>query len=156
MASDQREALMDQVRAEVNKSTMEDLGIEVVDIRVKQVDWPDQVRGRVFDRMRAERQRDAAAHRSQGREEAEKIRAGADRKRSEILAEAYRKAQATRGEGDALAAATYAEAYNQDKEFFRFYRSLQAYKESFKDKEDVLILEPDGEFFRYLKGSKGQ
>lgn len=155
MASDQREALMDQVRAKVNESTMEDLGIEVVDIRVKQVDWPDQVRGRVFDRMRAERQRDAAAHRSQGREEAEKIRAGADRQRSEILAEAYRKAQATRGEGDALAAATYAEAYNQDKEFFRFYRSLQAYKESFKDKEDVLILEPDGEFFRYLKGAKG-
>ncbi|MDF1725906.1 MAG: protease modulator HflC [Alcanivorax sp.] len=155
MASDQREALMDQVRAKVNESTMEDLGIEVVDIRVKQVDWPDQVRGRVFDRMRAERQRDAAAHRSQGREEAEKIRAGADRQRSEILAEAYRKAQATRGEGDAQAAATYAQAYNQDKEFFRFYRSLQAYKESFKDKEDVLILEPDGEFFRYLKGAKG-
>jgi membrane protease subunit HflC len=156
LASDQREALMDQVRAKVNESTMEDLGIEVVDIRVKQVDWPDQVRGRVFDRMRAERQRDAAAHRSQGREEAEKIRAGADRQRSEILAEAYRKAQATRGEGDAQAAATYAQAYNQDKEFFRFYRSLQAYKESFKDKEDVLILEPDGEFFRYLKGAKGQ
>lgn len=156
MANDQREALMDQVREKVNESTLEDLGIEVVDIRVKQVDWPDQVRGRVFDRMRAERQRDAAAHRSQGREEAEKIRAGADRQRSEILAEAYRKAQAIRGEGDAKAAATYAKAYNQDKEFFRFYRSLQAYRESFKDKEDVLILEPDGEFFRYLKGPQGQ
>ena len=155
-ASDQREALMDQVREEVNKSTMEDLGVEVVDIRVKQVDWPDQVRGRVFDRMRAERQRDAAAHRSQGREEAEKIRAGADRQRTEILADAYRKSQAIRGEGDAKAASIYARAYNQDKEFFRFYRSLQAYKESFKDKEDVLILEPDGEFFRYLKGSQGQ
>lgn len=152
--ADQREALMDQVREEVNKSTLEDLGIEVVDIRVKQVDWPDQVRGRVFDRMRAERQRDAAAHRSQGREEAEKIRAGADRQRSELLAEAYRKSQAIRGQGDAEAAATYAQAYNQDKEFFRFYRSLQAYKESFKGKEDVLILEPDGDFFRYLKGAR--
>ena len=155
-ASDQREALMDQVREEVNRSTMEDLGIEVVDIRVKQVDWPDQVRGRVFDRMRAERQRDAAAHRSQGREEAEKIRAGADRQRTEILAEAYRKSQAIRGEGDAQAAAIYAGAYNQDKEFFRFYRSLQAYKESFKDPEDVLILEPDSDFFRYMKGARGQ
>lgn len=156
VASDQREALMDQVREEVNLSTMEDLGIEVVDIRVKQVDWPDQVRGRVFDRMRAERQRDAAAHRSQGREEAEKIRAGADRQRTEILADAYRKSQAIRGEGDAQAAAIYAGAYNQDKEFFRFYRSLQAYKESFKDPEDVLILEPDSDFFRYMKGASGQ
>ena len=156
VASDQREALMDQVREEVNLSTMEDLGIEVVDIRVKQVDWPDQVRGRVFDRMRAERQRDAAAHRSQGREEAEKIRAGADRQRTEILADAYRKSQAIRGEGYAQAAAIYAGAYNQDKEFFRFYRSLQAYKESFKDPEDVLILEPDSDFFRYMKGARGQ
>jgi membrane protease subunit HflC len=155
VANDQREALMDQVREEVNKSTLEDLGIEVVDIRVKQVDWPDQVRGRVFDRMRAERQRDAAAHRSQGREEAEKIRASADRQRTETLAQAYRKAQSSRGEGDAEAAAIYAKAYNQDKEFFRFYRSLRAYTESFDQPEDVLILEPDSDFFRYLKGAKG-
>ena len=156
VANDQREALMDQVRDEVNKSTLEDLGIEVVDIRVKQVDWPDQVRGRVFDRMRAERQRDAAAHRSQGREEAEKIRASADRQRTETLAQAYRKAQSSRGEGDAEAAAIYAEAYNQDKEFFRFYRSLRAYSESFDQPEDVLILEPDSDFFRYLNGAKGR
>ena len=155
VANDQREALMDQVREEVNKSTLEDLGIEVVDIRVKQVDWPEQVRGRVFDRMRAERQRDAAAHRSQGREEAEKIRASADRQRTETLAQAYRKAQSSRGEGDAEAAAIYAKAYNQDKEFFRFYRSLRAYTESFDQPEDVLILEPDSDFFRYLKGAKG-
>ena len=156
LANDQREALMDQVRAEVNKSTLEDLGIEVVDIRVKQVDWPEQVRGRVFDRMRAERQRDAAAHRSQGREEAEKIRAAADRQRTETLAQSYRKAQSARGEGDAQAAAIYAQAYNQDQEFFRFYRSLRAYKESFDQPEDVLILEPDSDFFRYLKGAKGR
>ncbi|MBQ26313.1 protease modulator HflC [Alcanivorax sp.] len=156
VANDQREALMDQVREEVNKSTLEDLGIEVVDIRVKQVDWPDQVRGRVFDRMRAERQRDAAAHRSQGREEAEKIRASADRQRTETLAQAYRKAQSSRGEGDAEAAAIYAKAYNQDKEFFRFYRSLRAYTESFDQPEDVLILEPDSDFFRYLKGANGR
>jgi len=156
VANDQREALMDQVREEMNKSTLEDLGIEVVDIRVKQVDWPDQVRGRVFDRMRAERQRDAAAHRSQGREEAEKIRASADRQRTETLAQAYRKAQSSRGEGDAEAAAIYAKAYNQDKEFFRFYRSLRAYTESFDQPEDVLILEPDSDFFRYLKGANGR
>jgi len=156
VANDQREALMDQVREEVNKSTLEDLGIEVVDIRVKQVDWPDQVRGRVFDRMRAERQRDAAAHRSQGREEAEKIRASADRQRTETLAQAYRKAQSSRGEGDAEAAAIYAKAYNQDKEFFRFYGSLRAYTESFDQPEDVLILEPDSDFFRYLKGANGR
>ena len=127
-----------------------------MDIRVKQVDWPDQVRGRVFDRMRAERQRDAAAHRSQGREEAEKIRASADRQRTETLAQAYRKAQSSRGEGDAEAAAIYAKAYNQDKEFFRFYRSLRAYTESFDQPEDVLILEPDSDFFRYLKGANGR
>lgn len=154
-ADDQREVLMDEVRKEVNRASLEDLGIEVVDIRVKQVDWPDEVRGRVFDRMRAERERDAASHRAKGREEAEKIRAGADRKRTEILASAYRKAQTLRGQGDAKATSVYANAYQQDKEFFRFYRSLQAYKESFDQPEDVLILEPDSDFFRYLKSATG-
>ncbi|MDX1802683.1 MAG: protease modulator HflC [Alcanivorax sp.] len=153
---DQREALMDQVREEVNKATVEDLGIEVVDIRVKRVDWPEQVRGRVFDRMRAERQRDAAAHRSQGREAAEKIRAAADRDRTEIMAAAYSDAQKLRGEGDAKAAAIYSRAYDKDKEFFRFYRSLKAYKDSLNSPNDVLVLQPDSDFFRYLHSADGK
>ena len=150
---DQREELMNSVAEEVNAATMEDLGIEVVDVRVKQVDWPEQVRGRVFDRMRAERARDAAEHRARGREVAERIRAAADRERTEILARAYEGAQKMRGEGDARATNIYANAYSKDREFFRFYRSLQAYRDSFNSSDDLLILSPDSEFFRYMKDS---
>lgn len=150
---DQREELMNSVAQEVNAATLEDLGIEVVDVRVKQVDWPEQVRGRVFDRMRAERARDAAEHRARGREVAERIRAAADRERTEILAQAYEAAQKTRGEGDARATNIYANAYSKDREFFRFYRSLQAYRDSFNSPDDLLILSPDSEFFRYMKQS---
>jgi len=153
--TDQREKLMNSVAEEVNAATLEDLGIEVVDVRVKQVDWPDQVRGRVFDRMRAERARDAAEHRAQGREDAERIRAAADRQQTQTVARAYEDAQRVRGEGDARATSIYANAYSKDQEFFRFYRSLQAYRESFDSKEDVLILSPDSEFFRYLKQPGG-
>ena len=150
---DQREELMNSVAEEVNAATLEDLGIEVVDVRVKQVDWPEQVRGRVFDRMRAERARDAAEHRARGREVAERIRAAADRERTEILARAYEGAQKMRGEGDARATNIYANAYSKDKEFFRFYRSLKAYRDSFNSSDDLLILSPDSEFFRYMKKS---
>ncbi|GAA5127004.1 protease modulator HflC [Alloalcanivorax gelatiniphagus] len=153
---DQREELMNSVAQEVNAATMEDLGIEVVDVRVKQVDWPEQVRGRVFDRMRAERARDAAEHRARGREVAERIRAAADRERTEILAQAYEGAQKTRGEGDARATNVYADAYSKDREFFRFYRSLQAYRDSFNSSDDLLILSPDSEFFRYMKQSEAK
>ncbi|KAF0807713.1 protease subunit HflC [Alcanivorax xiamenensis] len=152
---DQREKLMNSVAEEVNAATLQDLGIEVVDVRVKQVDWPDEVRGRVFDRMRAERARDAAEHRSEGREEAERIRASADREETEIVAQAYEEAQKVRGEGDARATGIYAQAYSRDEEFFRFYRSLQAYRDSFKSPNDILLLEPDSDFFRYLKDSEG-
>ena len=152
---DQREELMNSVAEEVNAATLEDLGIEVVDVRVKQVDWPEQVRGRVFDRMRAERARDAAEHRARGREVAERIRAAADRERTEILARAYEGAQKMRGEGDARATGIYANAYTKDREFFRFYRSLQAYRDSFNSQDDLLILSPDSEFFRYMKESGG-
>ena len=145
----------DQREKEVNAATLQDLGIEVVDVRVKQVDWPDEVRGRVFDRMRAERARDAAEHRSEGREEAERIRAAADREETEIVARAYEEAQKVRGEGDALATGIYARAYSRDEEFFRFYRSLQAYRDSFKSPNDILLLEPDSDFFKYLKDSEG-
>jgi membrane protease subunit HflC len=154
--NDQREKLMNSVANEVNTATLEDLGIEVVDVRVKQVDWPDEVRGRVFDRMRAERARDAAEHRARGREEAERIRAAADREEVETVALAYEKAQNVRGEGDARAASIFAEAYSQDQEFFRFYRSLQAYRETFDSQGDMLILSPDSEFFRYLKDANGK
>jgi membrane protease subunit HflC len=154
--TDQREKLMNSVAQEVNAATLEDLGIEVVDVRVKQVDWPDQVRGRVFDRMRAERARDAAEHRARGREDAERIRAAADRQQTQTIAQAYEEAQRLRGAGDARATAIYANAYGKDEEFFRFYRSLQAYRESFDSKEDVLILSPDSEFFQYLKQNRGR
>ncbi|HEX5678097.1 MAG TPA: protease modulator HflC [Alcanivorax sp.] len=148
---DEREELMNTVAEEVNQATLEDLGVEVVDVRVKQVDWPEEVRGRVFDRMRAERARDAAEHRARGREVAERIRAAADRQRTELLAEAYEKAQALRGEGDARATEIYANAYSKDQEFFRFYRSMKAYRESFNEQDDLLILSPDSDFFRYFK-----
>ncbi len=154
--TDQREKLMNSVAQEVNAATLEDLGIEVVDVRVKQVDWPDQVRGRVFDRMRAERARDAAEHRARGREDAERIRAAADRQQTQTIAQAYEEAQRLRGAGDARATSIYANAYGKDEEFFRFYRSLQAYRESFDSKEDVLILSPDSEFFQYLKQNGGR
>jgi len=154
--TDQREKLMNSVAQEVNAATLEDLGIEVVDVRVKQVDWPDQVRGRVFDRMRAERARDAAEHRARGREDAERIRAAADRQQTQTIAQAYEDAQRLRGAGDARATSIYANAYGKDEEFFRFYRSLQAYRESFDSKEDVLILSPDSEFFQYLKQNRGR
>lgn len=149
----QREKLMDKVTQEVNKKTLADLGIQVIDIRVKQTDWPEQVRGRVFDRMRAERKQDAARYRAEGKEEAEKIRAEADRKKSVILAQAYRDAQEMRGEGDAKAARIYADAYRKDPGFFRFYRSLKAYRHSFNKPSDVLVLQPDSEFFKYMKNS---
>jgi membrane protease subunit HflC len=153
VVSGEREKVMDSVATRVNEKTQDDLGIEVIDIRVKQVDWPDEVRSRVFDRMRAERARDAAEHRANGREEAEKIRAEADKQRTVLLAEAYRDSEEIRGEGDARATDIYAKAFTKNPEFFRFYRSLRAYRESFDQPEDVLVLEPNSEFFRYLKDS---
>lgn len=150
---DTREQLMVSVLEQVKKSAIDDFGIEVVDIRVKQVDWPDEVRGRVFERMRAERARDAARHRSEGREGAEKIRAAAERERTVLLAEAYRDAELLRGEGDAEAAGIYAKVYTANAEFYHFYRSLQAYRESFSEKSDVLLLDTEGDFFEYFGNS---
>lgn len=156
VVASEREKLMDAVAERVNENTMADLGVEVIDIRVAQVDWPEQVRSQVFRRMRAERNRDAAEHRASGKEAGERIRAEADRKRTILLAEAYRKAQKLRGEGDAKAANTYAGAYKRDPEFFRFYRSLEGYRKSLDDPEDILVLEPTSDFFRYLKDSSVQ
>ncbi len=130
-----------------------DLGVEIVDVQLKTVDLPkdNDYTEAVYDRMRAERQRVAADVRAQGSEEAQKIRAEADGTAQTVLAEAYRSAEQLRGEGDAKATEIYAKAYGQDPEFFAFYRSLNAYRASFKDKQDVLVLEPKGQFFKYFK-----
>ncbi len=156
VVSGEREDVMDSVATRVNEKTKKDLGIQVLDIRVKQVDWPDQVRSNVFDRMRQERKQDAAEHRAKGRETGEEIRAQADKERTVLLAEARRDAQDIRGEGDAQATKIYADTFSKDAEFFSFYRSLQAYRNSFDQGSDIMVLEPKSEFFQYLNSSDGQ
>jgi modulator of FtsH protease HflC len=153
---------LSSARGEVTKSlepTVQEilaaLGITVVDVRVKRIDFPDEVRERVYDRMRAERTRVAAEWRAKGAEEAEKIRATADQKAQITVATAYGEAERTRGEGDAKAADIYAKAYGKDPEFYRFHRSLQAYRDAMRGKQDMIVLEPDSEFFRYFKGAGG-
>jgi len=126
------------------------IGIEIVDVRVKRVDLPSEVSDSVYRRMQAERSRVAKEFRSQGAELAEKIRAGADRQRQVLIAEAYREAEQTRGQGDARAAEIYASAFSKDKEFYAFFRSLRAYQESFDGSNDLMLLAPDGEFFEYF------
>ncbi|MBA1275533.1 protease modulator HflC [Stutzerimonas azotifigens] len=149
--SGQRDELMAQVTASLNRAAQQELGIEVVDVRVKAIDLPREVNRSVFERMSSEREREAREHRAKGKELAEGIRADADRQRRVLLAEAFREAEEMRGDGDARAAAIYAQAYGQDREFYAFHRSLQAYRESFSSKEDVLVLDPSSEFFRYLE-----
>ncbi len=133
-----------------------ELGIEVLDVRIKQIDLPAEVSGSVYERMRAERERVARDLRAKGAEAAEKIRAGADKERTVILAGAYKLAEEQRGEGDAKSSAVYAAAYNTNREFYSFYRSLNAYKRVFQGGQDVMILEPDSEFFRYFKNQLGK
>ncbi|KAK3850205.1 hypothetical protein Pcinc_043071 [Petrolisthes cinctipes] len=154
--SGERDELMTELTKLINGIALTEFGIEVVDVRVKQIDLPPTVSGAVYSRMQTERQREAAEHRSQGRELAEGIRADADRKRIIIEAEAYREAERLRGEGDAVAAAVYARAYNKDPEFYSFTRSLKAYQESFNNKGDILLIDPDNDFFRYLNDSRGK
>lgn len=152
--SGQRDELMGQVTNSLNRAVQKELGIEVVDVRVKGIDLPREVNRSVFERMSSEREREAREHRAKGKELAEGIRADADRQRRVLLAEAFREAEELRGDGDARAASIYAAAYGQDKEFYSFYRSLQAYRESFSSKEDVLVLDPKSDFFRYLEQSR--
>lgn len=130
------------------------LGIEMIDVRVKRIDLPAQVSKSVYSRMQAERTRVARELRSEGGEQAETIRADADKQREVILANAYRKAEVTRGAGDARSAEIYANAYGQDTEFFTFYRSLNAYKQTFKGNGDMIVLQPDSDFFKYFKKQK--
>ncbi len=150
VVSGEREELMVELRQSLSKITEEELGIEVIDIRVKRIDLPTEVSQSVYDRMRAEREREARELRSKGKELAEGIRADADRQKTVLLANAFREAETTRGEGDAAAASIYARAYNRDSEFYSFYRSLSAYKTTFDNKGDVMLLEPESEFFKYL------
>lgn len=153
--SDERDAIMSALEKSA-ASKVKDLGIEIVDVRIKSINLPAGVSDSVYDRMRAERARVAADLRARGAEEAEKIRAEADREAQTTIANAYRDAERLKGEGDAKASETYAKAYGQDVEFYNFYRSLNVYRDSFSSKQDVLVLEPDSPFFRHFKGGPGQ
>jgi membrane protease subunit HflC len=155
VVSGERDELMDDLAEVLTDVALTELGVELVDVRVKQIDLPPDVSESVYRRMNAEREKEAREHRSQGQELAEGIRAAADREVTVIKANAYRDAELIRGEGDALATNTYAEAFNQDPEFYSFTRSLKAYQESFQGQGDVMLLKPDSEFFRYLKDPKG-
>lgn len=148
--AEDRAKIMEILTRYADKETRR-FGIEVIDVRLQRVDLPDQVSASVFDRMKAERQRIANELRAQGAEAAEKIRAEAERKRDVLVAEAYGKAERTRGEGDARATAIYAGAASRAPEFYSLYRSLGAYKESFKDKDDILVVDPSADFFKYMK-----
>ncbi len=148
--SGERDKIMEQMQVKADVDARR-IGVQIVDVRLKRVELPDEVSGAVYSRMEAERKRVANELRSEGAAEAEKIRADADRQREIIVAEAYRDAQKIKGEGDAKAAATYAEAFNKSPEFYAFYRSLEAYRSSFANKSDVLVVEPSSDFFKYMK-----
>jgi membrane protease subunit HflC len=154
IVSGERSELMQAAVEEAKSSS--DLGIEVLDVRVKQINLPLEVSNFIFERMRTERLKVAKAHRSEGREQAEIIRADVDARITVMLAEAERESQTLRGEGDAQAAKVYANAFNKSPEFFAFVRSLDAYKNSFNNKQDVLVLEPDSDFFKYMKSTTGK
>lgn len=153
--SGERSAIMQDVNENAGKKTR-DMGIELVDVRIKKVELPANVSNSVFLRMIKERATVAKAFRSAGEEQAKGIRANADRQRTEILAEAYRKSEEIRGDGDATASKTYAVAFGEDKDFYSFTRSLTAYKNSFKNSSDILVLNPESEFFKFFKGSAGK
>lgn len=156
VVSGERDELMASLVETINQTVGSELGVKVIDIRVKRIDLPNEVRNSVYDRMRAAREKEAREYRSKGKEQAEIIRADADRQRTVIEAEAYRDAELLRGEGDAKATALYASAYSRDPEFYSFVRSLQAYKATFQNKGDVMLVDPDSDFFRYLKNSEGE
>jgi membrane protease subunit HflC len=156
VVSGERDKIMEDVREKADQELRRDLGVEIVDVRLKRVDLPQEVSESVYRRMEAERKRIANELRSTGSAEAERIRADADRQREVVLAEAYRDAQKIKGEGDAKGAAIYAAAFSQNPEFFAFYRSMEAYRASFRSKSDVVVLEPNSDFFRYLRDATGK
>jgi membrane protease subunit HflC len=155
VVSGEREQIMSRVREKVDED-LKRIGVGVVDVRLKRVDLPADVSESVYRRMEAERKRIANEQRSTGAADAEKIRADADRQREVLLAEAYRDAQRVRGEGDAKAAAIYAAAFTQNPEFFSFYRSMEAYRNSFRGRNDLLLVEPNSDFLRYFRDSLGK
>ncbi|WP_341648620.1 protease modulator HflC [Thauera humireducens] len=154
VVSGERDRIMDQMRERADRDART-IGVQIVDVRLKRVDLPNEVSESVYRRMEAERKRVANELRSQGAAEAEKIRADADRQREVIVAEAYRSAQQVKGEGDAKATAIYAEAFGKNPSFYSFYRSLEAYRASFAGKEDVLVVDPSSDFFRFMKDAGG-
>lgn len=156
VVSGERDALMDEMTRALTAGISNDFGIEVVDVRVKRIDLPDEVSDDVYKRMKSEREREARKHRSEGKEIAEGTRADADRQKIVLEAQAYRDAEKLRGEGDAEAARLYADAYSKDPEFFAFWRSLQAYRGSFSNNSDTLVLDADSHFFRYLNQTNGE
>jgi modulator of FtsH protease HflC len=150
----ERTNIMSSVRKVVDVKARE-MGIQIVDVRLKRVDYSDEISTSVYDRMISERKRIANQLRSEGSAASEKIRADADKQREVIIAEAFRDAQKVKGDGDANAAETYSAAYGKNPEFYAFYRSQEAYKNSFKSKSDVMVLDPNSDFFKYMRGANG-
>ncbi len=151
VVSGERDQIMERMRAKADTDARK-IGVQIIDVRLKRVELPTEVSGAVYRRMEAERKRVANELRSEGSAEAEKIRADADRQREIIIAEAYRDAQKIKGEGDAKATSVYSQAFGQNPEFYAFYRSLEAYRGSFKNKSDMMIVDPGSDFFKYMKG----
>ena len=154
VVSDQRDAIMASVKSKLKAIAEDEYGIEIVDVRIKRIELSQEVRSSVYSRMVTERKGLANKYRSEGAEEAEKLQAFADKERTIILANAYKESEKIKGDGDAISASNYAKAYNQDVEFYSFYRSLESYKKSFNEQGDVLILNPDSEFFRHFNPSE--
>ena len=156
VVSGERDELMDKLTLQLNSIALDELGVEVIDLRVKKIDLPPEVSDSVYNRMRTERERLAKELRAQGNEVAEKIRATADKEKTIILADAYRQAEEIKGNGDAIATSTYANAYSKDPQFYDFTRSLKAYQSTFGSKSDILLINPDSDFFKYLDDSKAK
>ena len=153
--SGERDELMRVLTADLNKVANAEVGVEVIDVRVKKIELPTEVNDSVYNRMRTERERLAQELRAEGNEIAEEIRANADKERTVILADAYKTAEIIKGEGDAAATSTYAKAFNKNPEFYEFTRSLSAYQSTFENKSDVLLIDPESDFFKYLDSSFG-
>jgi len=153
VVSGERDQLMVELTSELNDVMNDNVGIEVIDVRVKRIDLPPEVSSAVYDRMNSERQIEARQYRAQGRELALGIRADAERQTVVIQSNAYKRSEEIRGDGDAQSANIYASAYNKDPEFYAFYRSINAYSNVFRDKSDLLVLDPNSEFFKYLKST---
>jgi modulator of FtsH protease HflC len=155
VVSGERETVMGRVREKADQD-LRRIGVEIVDVRLKRVDLPQEVSESVYRRMEAERKRIANEQRSTGAAESERVRADADRQREVILAEAYRDAQRIKGEGDARSTTIYARAFSENTEFYAFYRSMEAYRSTFRGRNDLLLLEPTSDFFRYLRDPGGK